>query len=148
MPEPFSITVNDEEINSRLSLLAKFLPGFANKRLAVGTNVGYMRKHQLGLGVPTRKFLGVAAEDKREIQLILKDAIKSPPTDPDTPWREIGEYMLLATDTRWEQEVDPDGVAWTPNTPYTIRMKQERGQIQKILQASGRARRSITYQVK
>jgi phage gpG-like protein len=106
-----------------------------------------MRKNQLGIGVPTRKFLGVSSEDKREISTILQDAITNPPQNPNTPWQEIGEYMLLATDTRWEQEIDPDGAPWAPNTPYTIRLKAQRGQIQKILQATGRARRSITYKI-
>lgn len=39
----------------------------------VGTNVGYLRKHQLGLGVPKREFLGLSKEDLVESLRILDD---------------------------------------------------------------------------
>jgi phage gpG-like protein len=31
-------------------------------RLIIGTNVGYMKKHQLGIGVPKREFLGISKD--------------------------------------------------------------------------------------
>lgn len=60
---------------------------------------------------------------------------------------EVGEYMLLATDQRYENEIDPNGIPWQPNSPYTLRLKRERGQIQKILQATGRMRDSYFTRV-
>jgi len=58
---------------------------------------------------------------------------------------EIGQQLLLSTDQRWENEEDPDGNKWQLNTPFTRRKKRARGQIDKILQASGRGRASINY---
>lgn len=40
-------------------------------RVVVGTNVDYMRKHQVGDKVPKREWLGVSADDKVEIIAIL-----------------------------------------------------------------------------
>lgn len=31
-------------------------------RLIIGTNVGYMKRHQLGIGVPKREFLGISKQ--------------------------------------------------------------------------------------
>lgn len=60
---------------------------------------------------------------------------------------EIGEYILLATDQRYEFQIAPDGTPWKKNSAYTLRLKRERGQILKILQATGRMRQSYKYQV-
>src|SRR6476661_4803069 len=57
----------------------------------------------------------------------------------------IGEYLLLATDQRFEQEVDPAGVPWKPNSPYITKFKQDNGRILKVLQSTGKLRNSITY---
>lgn len=61
------------------------------------------------------------------------------------PMSNIGEYMLKATDDRFEQEVDPDGAPWRPDSPYTLRLKRENKRILKILQSTGRLRGSIAY---
>jgi phage virion morphogenesis protein len=46
-------------------------------RVVVGTNVDYMRKHQLGLeGLPVRKFLGISKEDEVEIGIILDEYLR------------------------------------------------------------------------
>lgn len=45
-------------------------------RVAVGTNVGYMKKHQLGEDVEQRKFLGISKEDSVEIGIILDEYLR------------------------------------------------------------------------
>jgi phage virion morphogenesis protein len=62
-----------------------------------------------------------------------------------SPMANIGEYLLMATDDRFEQEVDPDGVPWQPNSPSILAFKRENKRILKILQSTGRLRGSITY---
>lgn len=62
-----------------------------------------------------------------------------------SPMVNIGEYLLMATDDRFEQEVDPDGAPWQPLTDYTLSLKRENKRILKILQSTGRLRGSITY---
>lgn len=41
--------------------------------VAVGTNVPYMVKHQLGQGVPRREFLGISKKDEAEIAIVLDE---------------------------------------------------------------------------
>lgn len=67
--------------------------------------------------------------------------------DPSPALREIGEAVLLSTDTRWDKEIDPFGNRWKPNSPYTIAKKRAEGRIQKILQSRGILRSSIRYRV-
>lgn len=57
----------------------------------------------------------------------------------------IGQYLLLSTDTRFQQETDPQGNRWKPNSPQTIAEKKAKGRILKILQNTGRLRDSINY---
>jgi phage virion morphogenesis protein len=60
--------------------------------------------------------------------------------------KQIGEAMLLSTDDRFANEVDPSGIPWQANSPRTIAQKRAQGRINKILQSTGRLRSSITYQ--
>jgi phage virion morphogenesis protein len=60
-------------------------------------------------------------------------------------YRELGEYLLLSTDIRWEREIDPDGNRWKALTPFTRSQKESLGRIDKILQSTGRLRASIRY---
>lgn len=60
--------------------------------------------------------------------------------------KNIGEYLLLATDQRFENEVSPGGVPWQPNSAYTVAKKRAQGRILKVLQSTGRGRASVTYQ--
>jgi hypothetical protein len=144
-----SIKYEDKAVSDRLSTLAKHCKDLGNKRLVVGTSVQYMAKHQLGLeGLPVRKFLGVSETDRAELIAIIDDSIASPPQTADTTLSQMGEFLLLSTDTRWEQEIDPEGKPWIKNTAYTIRMKKAQGRILKVLQATGVARASINYQIK
>ena len=82
--------------------------------------------------------------DDKAIQEKLRRLVKK--TSDLTPvMNEIGRQLLLSTDQRFEKEVDPDGVPWKANTPYTRKLKKAKGFIDKILQASGRGRASINY---
>ena len=55
---------------------------------------------------------------------------------------EIEQMLLTSTDKRFEDEVDPDGKAWTPLAPSTVKAKAKAGH-EKMLQWSSRLRRSI-----
>lgn len=82
--------------------------------------------------------------DDKAIQEKLRRLVKK--TSDLTPvMNEIGQQLLLSTDQRFEKEVDPDGMPWKANTPYTRKLKKAKGFIDKILQASGRGRASINY---
>ena len=61
--------------------------------------------------------------------------------------REIGEYVLFATDQRFVTETDPQGNKWKPLTPFTLREKRAKGRILKILQSTGLLRSRVNYQV-
>ena len=67
--------------------------------------------------------------------------------DPSELMEEFGQIVKLSTDQRWAAELDPDGNTWVENTAYTRALKQAQGFIDKPLQASGRARASIDYEV-
>lgn len=60
--------------------------------------------------------------------------------------KQIGEYLLLATDDRFDKEIAPDGTPWKPNSAFTIAKKRAEGRILKVLQSTGQMRASITYQ--
>jgi len=59
--------------------------------------------------------------------------------------KNIGEYLLLSTDTRFRTETDPYGNRWQPNSPRTIARKRAEGRILKTLQSTGRLRAGISY---
>lgn len=61
--------------------------------------------------------------------------------------QEIGEYMLYSTDQHFVTETDPQGIAWKPLTPYTLRKKRAEGRILKILQSTGLMRSRVNYQI-
>lgn len=150
MTDPIvSIKYEDKAVSDRLTTLSKHCKDLGNKRLVVGTNVQYMAKHQLGLeGLPVRRFLGISESDKVELVAILDESIANPPQTADTTLSQMGEFLLMSTDTRWEQEIDPDGKPWQRNSAYTIRMKKAQGRLLKVLQATGVGRASINYQIK
>ncbi|MBI3447216.1 MAG: phage virion morphogenesis protein [Magnetospirillum sp.] len=58
----------------------------------------------------------------------------------------IGNAGMLATDQRFENEVDPDGRAWEALRPSTIAKKAKAGR-EKKLQWAGHLRRSFTRRV-
>jgi len=57
--------------------------------------------------------------------------------------KNIGEYLVLATDDRFRNETDPAGNKWQPNSPRTIAIKRAEGRILRVLQSTGRLRSSI-----
>jgi phage virion morphogenesis protein len=59
--------------------------------------------------------------------------------------KNIGEYLVLSTDDRFRNEVDPSGNNWRPDSPRTIAMKRAQGRILKTLQSTGRLRSSLAY---
>jgi len=58
------------------------------------------------------------------------------------PMREIGQMLITSTQSRFEGQHDPEGSAWAPLKPATIRARK--GSDIKILQDSGALLRSIT----
>ena len=82
--------------------------------------------------------------DDKAIQEKLRKLVKKT-SDLTQVMNEIGQQLLLSTDQRFEKQVDPEGIPWKSNTPYTRRLKKAKGYIDKILQASGRGRASINY---
>jgi len=65
--------------------------------------------------------------------------------NPQPAFENIGQYLLLSTDTHFQQETDPQGKRWKSNSPRTIAQKKAQGRILKILQSTGRLRDSINY---
>lgn len=119
----------------------------ARGRVVVGTNVGYMAAHQLGRGQRKRRFLGISQEDAQEVREIFRAALPPNSGTAKGVYSAVGEYMLLATDERFEREIDPSGNPWYPNAPGIIAKKRAAGRILKILQETGRGRASINYRV-
>lgn len=145
-----SINTQSKQIRDRLSRLKKMTGDFGRSRLIVGTSREYMVKHQLGLdGLPKREFLGVNKADELQVVKIIDSAIANPKSkDADASLKNIGEYMLMVTDDRFDRETGPDGLPWKPNTPFTIRQKKAARRILKVLQSTGQARSSIQYQIR
>jgi phage virion morphogenesis protein len=62
--------------------------------------------------------------------------------------RDIGEYMVLATRDRFDDETSPDGVGWKPlNARYAARKAAQSGNLTGILKRSSLLRDSIAYEV-
>ncbi|PMB01366.1 phage virion morphogenesis protein [Fischerella thermalis CCMEE 5273] len=83
--------------------------------------------------------------DDREIQQALGQ-LQTRLSNLLPVFKNIGEYMVLATTERFDNEVDPQGNSWHPLTTATIARKQRKGKILKILQQDGDLRRTIVYQ--
>lgn len=58
--------------------------------------------------------------------------------------RNFGQYMILRTEERFEDEETPEGVRWQPLSQVTLAMKAQNNDIDKILQAQGNLLLSIT----
>lgn len=63
------------------------------------------------------------------------------------PLNEIGQYLLASIDLGFENETNPDGIPWKPNSPGIRAYKKSKGYILKVLQATGKMRGSINYAV-
>jgi phage virion morphogenesis protein len=62
--------------------------------------------------------------DDRELKEALGKLI-SKCGDASLALRDIGEYLLLSHDKRWDREVSPDGVPWAELSPVTLARKQK-----------------------
>ena len=145
----FSIVYRDEQVREQFKQMIRVTGELNSLKLVVGTNVGYMAKHQLGVGVPKREFLGVTEADRQEAIALFSEAIVNPiPDAATTALQQLGEWMILTTNQRFETEIAPDGTPWKADSPYTTRLKRARGQILKVLQATGLGRASITYAIR
>lgn len=66
--------------------------------------------------------------------------------DDLTPAMEdIGQFLLLQHDQRFDREVDFRGNPLLPNSARTVALKKASGQIQKVLQATGLMRSRTAY---
>jgi phage gpG-like protein len=142
-----SIEYEDESVRSLLQKLQEKLEDTENTKLIVGTSVSYAYEHQTGDGQRKREFLGVSETDRLVLQSILEESILDPASNYRSTLQEMGEYLLLSTDQRWEAEEAPDGTPWAKNAPWVIERKKRLGKIQKILQETGRLRSSIAYRI-
>jgi phage virion morphogenesis protein len=84
--------------------------------------------------------------DNAELNRLFKE-LENKVQNPTEALRNVGEYMLGSIDIGFQQEIDPDGVPWQPNSPFTIAEKQRLGRIQKILQSTGAMRSRYNYRV-
>ena len=142
-----TIAYEDAALKESLERLSKVVKDLSDYKLKIGTPVSYAAKHQIGDGVPQRRFLGVSESDRAEIDRILEDRLANPPQTGNQVWAEIGEALVSSTNERFDEQIDPEGLPWQPNTPYTIRLKQAMGRSLRILESTTRMRSSINYQV-
>ena len=142
-----SIEYDDEEVRELLESIARKSEEAEDTQLIIGTNVGYAAEHQLGEGQVKREFLGISPDDREVVVELLKDNLIQPNLSLRTVLMEVGEYLLLTTDQRWEQQIAPDGTPWKKNAPWVIERKKRLGRINKILQETGRLRSSIAYRI-
>lgn len=82
--------------------------------------------------------------DNREVSELLAE-IERRLGDRQEPLEAIGEFMMGEIDNQFREEVDPFGVPWRPNSPWTIERKRREGAILKILQRTGYMRASANY---
>lgn len=80
----------------------------------------------------------------REIQQAF-NRLKQASSDLKAPMSDIGEHFLKRTDDGFRDEVSPYNVPWQPLKPKTIKSKQKKRQILKILQSSGLLRGTFSY---
>ena len=84
--------------------------------------------------------------DIEDIEELFKEVLNTV-TDRKAVLQEVGEALLLNLDQRFEAEVDPSGKKWQKLSPFTLRLKEEQKRILKILQSTGRLRRSFEYTI-
>lgn len=68
--------------------------------------------------------------------------------DPGPLLRAVGERLVLSTSDNFRQQRAPDGTAWVPLSPATIRARTRRGKVPiAILRQDGRLAGSISHEV-
>ena len=84
--------------------------------------------------------------DDREIRRALQRLVDAG-QDLRPAFREIGEYLDLATRERFDRAQAPDGTRWAPLKPRTLKRKQRRKRPLDILVDSGDLRDLMRYHV-
>jgi phage gpG-like protein len=64
---------------------------------------------------------------------------------PLTAW---GDSLKVATQLRWQQQIDPGGRPWKPLAPSTVARKRRLNLLPGILRSSDRLRQSISVSVR
>lgn len=82
--------------------------------------------------------------DESQIQAAF-NRLKAAATDATPAFKDIGEYFLKRVDDSFRNEVSPYGSPWAALKPRTIKQKQKKRQITKILQSTGLFRASFSY---
>ena len=67
--------------------------------------------------------------------------------DLDPAFYEMGEHLLESTQSRMDDEKDPNGNTWKPLKLETILRKQKTGQSDKILRGYGTLADMLSYQL-
>lgn len=142
------IDYEDAGLKNKLAQLKK-KSGSASKynKVVVSNSDAKAKKHQLGIGVPKRPFLGYNASDAKNMKDIIEDELKRPNGNLDNALRSIGEYMMLTIDQNFQTETDPDGRKWKPNSAFTIAEKKRQSRIMKVLQSTGLMRSRTKYKL-
>lgn len=82
--------------------------------------------------------------DDRAVQAALENAQQAL-GDLTPAMSAIGEYMVLRTEERFDQEQSPSGQPWAPLTTAYLEQKRRKNKILKILQREGDLIRTIVY---
>lgn len=83
--------------------------------------------------------------DDREVQVALR-RLQEKVGDLSDTFRDIGEYLLNATQARFDREIDPAGNPWAPLKPETKARKRRKDHRDKILQMEGHLRDDLAMQ--
>ncbi|MEC4804747.1 MAG: phage virion morphogenesis protein [Jaaginema sp. PMC 1079.18] len=83
--------------------------------------------------------------DNRDVQAALS-RLSSHTTNLQPAFKNIGEYLVLRTQERFDDQQDPKGQRWQPLKASTLARKTRLRKILKILQQDGDLRTSIAYQ--
>lgn len=76
------------------------------------------------------------AWDDSDVQKMIKGNVKRI-GDMTPVMKSFSEYLVGQTEERFKLEQSPDGKAWEPLSPITVKQKQRQGKIDKILQQDG-----------
>lgn len=66
-------------------------------------------------------------------------------SDLTPAFNDVGEFYIRKIDNQFRTETDPFGAPWASLKPKTIKSKRGKGQILKVLQATGLFRASFSY---
>lgn len=85
--------------------------------------------------------------DSSEVRVLLADILQKV-LYPAPVLEEIGEYLLLSHDDRWDRRISPGGEPWVKPSPGYAKHKAAAGKSPAdILELEGNLRRLLRYQV-